>query len=59
MRSARWALPGSMRCGRVKFIEIDLKETDAGDGPRSEVEAMCQKLLANTVIENYSIDIDA
>ena len=24
---------------------------------RAEVEAMCQKLLANTVIENYAVEI--
>ena len=35
-----------------KLIELDLADatTDA------EIEAMCQKLLANTVIENYWIE---
>ena len=35
-----------------KFIEIELAETDetrAGE----QIEQMCQKLLANMVIENY------
>ncbi len=35
-----------------KFIEIELSETDekrAGE----QIEQMCQKLLANMVIENY------
>ena len=41
-----------------KYIEIELTETDAAKA-RAEVEAMCQKLLANTVIENYEIDLDA
>ena len=41
-----------------KFIELDLTETDATKA-RAEVEAMCQKLLANTVIENYSVEIEA
>ena len=41
-----------------KYIEIDLAETDAAKAER-EVEAMCQKLLANTVIENYAIQIEA
>ena len=39
-----------------KFIELDL----AGEDPaaaRARVEAMCQKLLANTVIENYAVEI--
>ncbi|MBT4932631.1 MAG: phosphoribosylformylglycinamidine synthase subunit PurS [Rhodospirillaceae bacterium] len=39
-----------------KFIEIDLSETDAVRA-RENVEAMCKQLLANTVIEDYSIEI--
>jgi phosphoribosylformylglycinamidine synthase len=39
-----------------KFIEIDLDETDP-DKARTEVRAMCERLLANTVIENYAIDL--
>jgi phosphoribosylformylglycinamidine synthase len=35
-----------------KLIELDL---DEGVG-EEEVEAMCRKLLANTVIENYRIE---
>lgn len=39
-----------------KFFEIDVAESDAGKA-RAAVEAACQKLLANTVIENYRIDL--
>jgi phosphoribosylformylglycinamidine synthase subunit PurS len=39
-----------------KFIEIELAETDKAKA-RASLDAMCQKLLANTVIENYAIDI--
>jgi len=39
-----------------KYIELNLAETDKSKA-RAQLEAMCQKLLANTVIENYSIDI--
>ena len=39
-----------------KFIELDLQETDKAKA-RDQVEAMCRKLLANTVIENYAIEI--
>ena len=39
-----------------KFIEIDLSETDTSLA-RDHVESMCKQLLANTVIENYAIDI--
>jgi phosphoribosylformylglycinamidine synthase len=40
-----------------KYLELDLAETDA-DKARASVEAMCQKLLANMVIENYAIDLE-
>ena len=39
-----------------KYIEIDLDAPDEAKA-RSQVDAMCEKLLANTVIENYSVDI--
>ena len=40
-----------------KYIEIDLTESDRGLA-ESAGEAMCAKLLANPVIENYSITIE-
>jgi phosphoribosylformylglycinamidine synthase PurS subunit len=39
-----------------KYIELDLTESDPAKA-RDEVDAMCRKLLANTVIENYDIEI--
>jgi phosphoribosylformylglycinamidine synthase, purS protein len=39
-----------------KIIDLDLSETDP-DKARADIREMCEKLLANTVIENYSIDI--
>ncbi len=39
-----------------KYIELDLAETDP-DKARAEARAMCERLLANTVIENYAIDL--
>ena len=39
-----------------KFIELELTETDP-DKAQMQVEDMCKKLLANTVIENYTIEI--
>jgi len=39
-----------------KYIELDLAETDPGKARRN-VEAMCKQLLANTVIETYTIEI--
>jgi phosphoribosylformylglycinamidine synthase subunit PurS len=38
-----------------KYIEIDLAETDP-DTAHAAVRQMCERLLANTVIENYAID---
>jgi len=39
-----------------KYLELDLEESDLARA-REIVEAMCAKLLANTVIEDYSIEI--
>ncbi|MEM9498850.1 MAG: phosphoribosylformylglycinamidine synthase subunit PurS [Pseudomonadota bacterium] len=39
-----------------KVIELDLDETDA-DAARARVTEMCEKLLANTVIERYSVEV--
>ncbi len=46
---------GDVRQG--KLIELDLAESDAA-AARKSVEAMCEKLLANTVIENYAIELE-
>lgn len=40
-----------------KVIDLDLTETNA-DAARASVTEMCDKLLANAVIESYRIDID-
>jgi phosphoribosylformylglycinamidine synthase len=45
---------GEVRAGKV--IDIELQETDAA-AAKDRVKAMCEKLLANTVIENYVIEI--
>ena len=37
-----------------KYFEIDTKETDPQKA-KDKVEEMCEKLLANLVIENYKI----
>jgi len=46
---------GDVRQG--KFIELDIAETDPAKA-KAQVEEMCKKLLANTVIENYAIDLE-
>ena len=39
-----------------KYLEIDLDGADPIKA-RANVEAMCKTLLANTVIENYRVEI--
>ncbi len=39
-----------------KLIEIDLAAADPATA-EAEVRAMCEKLLANTVIEKYRVEI--
>ena len=39
-----------------KVIELDLAETDTAKA-EAAVKAMCDKLLANTVIESYRVEI--
>lgn len=46
---------GEVRQG--KFIELELVETDR-EKARAQLDRMCEKLLANTVIENYDIELD-
>ena len=38
-----------------KYFEIDLAESDRAKA-EATVKAMCEKLIANTVIENYAIE---
>ncbi|WP_298367919.1 phosphoribosylformylglycinamidine synthase subunit PurS [Azospirillum sp.] len=45
-----------IRVGKV--IELQLTSADEA-AARAEVEAMCTKLLANTVIEDYAIELVA
>ncbi|MBL4639237.1 MAG: phosphoribosylformylglycinamidine synthase subunit PurS [Kordiimonadaceae bacterium] len=40
-----------------KYIELDLAETDR-EKAQAKVDEMCRKLIANTVIENYSIELE-
>ena len=43
-----------VRMGKV--IELDLAETDEA-AARARVREMCEKLLANTVIEDYAVEL--
>ena len=45
---------GEVRQGKV--IDLDLAESDAGKA-RAALQEMCEKLLANTIIEKYEIEL--
>jgi len=45
---------GDVRQG--KFIQLDLAEDDPNEA-RATAAQMCERLLANTVIENYAIEL--
>ncbi|MEP1933093.1 MAG: phosphoribosylformylglycinamidine synthase subunit PurS [Roseibium sp.] len=45
---------GSVRQGKVFDVELTGSDKDEA---KAELEQMCEKLLANTVIENYAIEI--
>jgi phosphoribosylformylglycinamidine synthase subunit PurS len=49
-----WGEVEHVRVG--KTIEFDLKATDAA-AAEAEVKQMCEKLLANTVIESYRVEV--
>ncbi|MCB1353707.1 MAG: phosphoribosylformylglycinamidine synthase subunit PurS [Rhodobacteraceae bacterium] len=46
---------GEVRVGKV--IELDLSDEDRGTA-EARVSEMCEKLLANTVIENYRVELE-
>jgi phosphoribosylformylglycinamidine synthase PurS subunit len=46
---------GHVRQGKV--FDVELEGADKAKA-ESDLKAMCEKLLANTVIENYNISVD-
>ena len=53
---ARMGFAGVEEVRQGKYLELDLAETDPTLA-RERLDAMCQRLLANTVIEDYTIDL--
>jgi phosphoribosylformylglycinamidine synthase PurS subunit len=45
---------GDARVGRVIDLEV---EASSADEARAEVERMCERLLANPLIESYEIEV--
>src|SRR5262245_26607926 len=54
LRQLGFAGVEGVRAGR--YLEVELDATDPGAAARA-VEAMCQRLLANPVIERYDYEI--
>jgi phosphoribosylformylglycinamidine synthase subunit PurS len=54
LHSLGFANVGEVRQG--KYIEMETSETDITKA-RAQIEDMCKALLANTVIENYRIEL--
>jgi phosphoribosylformylglycinamidine synthase subunit PurS len=53
LRQLGFAVDGA-RIGRV--VDLEVNATDA-EAARTEVERMCEQLLANPLIESYEIDL--
>ena len=47
---------GETRVGRVVDVEVDAASSEEA---RAQVEAMCERLLANPLIESYEIKLGA
>ena len=45
---------GEVRVG--KYLELELKEANK-EKAKAAVEQMCEKLLANTVVEKYQVEL--
>ena len=54
LKALGFAGVGTVRQGKV--FDLDLGESDLSQA-EANVRSMCEKLLANTVIENYTIEI--
>ncbi len=56
LRSLGFDSVAAVRAG--KYIEVRL-EASSSDAARAQVDAMCDRLLANPVIETYHFDVEA
>jgi phosphoribosylformylglycinamidine synthase len=45
---------GSVRLG--KYVELNVDDADASKA-KARVEEMCSRLLANTVVENFRVEV--
>lgn len=54
LRSLGFDEAGEVHVGRLVRLEV---EAASGDAARERTEAMCRKLLANPVTEDFTVDI--
>jgi phosphoribosylformylglycinamidine synthase len=54
LRSLGFAGIHDIRQGKIFDLDLDVADESQAE---SDLKAMCEKLLANTVIEDYSIEI--
>jgi len=55
LKNLGFAGVGEVRAGKVIELELDATDSEAA---RSEAEAMARKLLANMVIERFSVEVE-
>lgn len=54
LHSLGWGGVGDVRVGKVIYMEL---EADSADAAVEAAEAMCRKLLANPVTEDYAVTL--
>ncbi len=52
LHSLGWAEVDDVRVGKAIHLELD---ADSADAARADAEAMCRKLLANPVTEDFEV----
>ncbi len=54
LNSLGWSEVSDVRVGKAIYVDL---EAASAEGARRAAEAMCRKLLANPVTENYEVDL--
>ncbi len=49
-----WGDVANVRVGKLLEFDVDARSEDEA---KTELKAMCEKLLANTVIESYRVEV--
>lgn len=54
LNSLGWSEVSDVRVGKAIYVDLEAASAEAA---RQAAEAMCRKLLANPVTENYEVDL--